>query len=76
MSWNYRIMERRDKDGNHWFGIHEVYYTGHHTDGWTADAVAAQGDTAEEVVSSLTLMLEAQDRTILKEWELPGYDGP
>jgi len=26
MSWNYRIMEHRDTEDNHWFDIRKVYY--------------------------------------------------
>lgn len=26
MSWNYRILERRDQNGDRIYAIHEVYY--------------------------------------------------
>ena len=74
--WNHRIMAHRDADGHLWFDVREVYYDEDRIEGWTIDAIAAVGDTADEVAACLAQMLAARKRPVLQEWELPGYDGP
>lgn len=65
MTWNYRILRRREKgpDGKTrvFYALHEVYYhkkNGKLTpDGYTADAISPIADTAEELRVDLSTML-------------------
>jgi hypothetical protein len=56
MTWNYRIC--KDKDG---YTIREVYYN-NGTDeigSWTADPVEPFGETKEELIENLAMMMAA-----------------
>ncbi|BDD05593.1 hypothetical protein [Aureibacter tunicatorum] len=40
MSWNYRVLKRRNSDGDFEFGIYEVYYDENgNVKGWTKDSL-------------------------------------
>lgn len=56
--WNYRILRHRDK-GHTWFSVHEVYYDDKNRAwGYTQDAVAAKGETKDETIACLRMMLK------------------
>jgi hypothetical protein len=62
MSWNYRILEVE----NGGFGLCEVYYHGNTKKiwGWTDPIV--YGDTPEEIISSLGMMMSDAEKPIIK----------
>ncbi len=60
MSWNHRIMRRVGKDGEPYYGIHEVYYDKNDkVEGYTENAVAPFGETEEELRRDVRRMEEA-----------------
>jgi hypothetical protein len=72
MTWNYRIIRR--KDGS--FGLHEVYYdAAGNPHGMTADPVgfAADADEGEQgiIISLKTALRDARNRPVLDEQNIP-----
>ena len=72
--WNYRIIRHRTKRAVY-YGLHEVYYR---KNGkiylWAPDAEVT-GDTKDEIVAHLALMLRdatRSDMKMLKASEMPG----
>jgi len=63
LSWNYHIT-KRDCNGEPYYEIREVYYHGDDIS-WTANPIAATGDTPEEVWDTLVMMLHACTREVL-----------
>ena len=53
MSWHYQVRKRTDK-GQDIFDIVEVY---RQPAGWTEGSVHAQGETKDEVIHELEMML-------------------
>ena len=55
MTWNYRIMRRKYKDGTQTYSVHEVYYD---PTGWTEESIVDVGATSvEELISTLEMIL-------------------
>ena len=83
MSWNHRIIQ--DIHGD--FSVREVFYHEEyeqlpaeelkekHVYGWTEIAVAAYGDTLEEIRTELERMLMATKDSVLLESELYRLNG-
>jgi uncharacterized protein with NAD-binding domain and iron-sulfur cluster len=71
MTWNYRIIKHDDGDPIY-YGLHEVYYDEEHNiDMWTLEAEVV-GDSVEEIVSVLKMMLDDVKRhDLLTHSELP-----
>ena len=74
--WNYRVVEKY----NHVFKevdveLHEVYYD---KDGiiqmWSENPVSPSGVSLEDLKEDITNMIEALDKPILKESELPSSE--
>ena len=68
MYWNHRLVQGPAGE----FTIREVYYdsdTGSII-GWTEDAIAPYGNTAEQIINELDRMSEACHRPVLIESEL------
>lgn len=61
MSWEYRVMRRKEKDGSFIFGMHEVYDNGL----WTEDAVGPLGDTIEDLKKDLEFMQAALAQPVM-----------
>lgn len=61
MYWNHRVMLHPDGT----YRIHEVFHNEDDGVGWTANAIAPQGDTLEELRWELTHMLAALDKPFL-----------
>jgi len=71
MNWNYRVM-KYDDEGEDIYTIHEVYYTNGNPDMYTANPVAAMGDSIDELEEDLIRMLEALRQPILTEDDFKG----
>lgn len=56
--WHYQIAHRVLPGGDHWYAIREVY------DGmsWTAGDIAPGGDTRDELIADLKMMLADAER--------------
>ena len=72
MTWNHRVVRRRDADGTYVFGIHEAYYDAHgRCYAVTAESVAPIGSTPEELNGELMLMKSAAKRPVLCYEDVP-----
>jgi hypothetical protein len=60
MTWNYRIIKYKKS-----FVIYEVYYEKGKIVGWTPHGLPS-GETVSELMQDIDLMLQAQERPILK----------
>ena len=69
--WNYRVI-KHDTDENIVYQVHEVYYNDRgEIDGFTEDAVHASGESFEELLSDLDMMVkDAKNRPVLSLKEL------
>ena len=69
--WNYRLVKYKDEREG--YGIHEVYYDDKgDIDAWEDMPADLVGDSPEEMVTALGLMLASiQKRKILHEEDLP-----
>ncbi len=57
MSWNHRIVRRKDPDGTLTFAVHEAYYDSEgRIYAITADSVAPMGDTPMELYQEFMTM--------------------
>ena len=66
MSWDHRVI-KRTVDGTTSYQLHEVYYDGDEISGWTEDPVAAMGESAGDLKSTLKLQQNALDKPFLVE---------
>lgn len=64
MTWRYGILKTKQKDGSDWYAIHEFYDDVDEIEkaeeagiSWTQDEIAAHGETPEEVIEVLEMML-------------------
>ena len=78
--WNHRVIRRRNEayeDEQYFYVVHDVYYEidgdSEEIVGWTADAVAPQGDTLAELQDVLELFKAALAKPVLEE--VPGAGG-
>ncbi len=77
MTWNYRVVRSRQKDGSVWFAVHEAYYdkAGKVTS-ITAKPVTIEGESVEELTGDLvTIKMDVRRRAVLdldelkKQWK-------
>lgn len=61
MSWNYRIM-RHTKDREEWYELHEMFYGIECGNVWTESGVVPFGDTREELIMCIEMMLSDAKR--------------
>lgn len=66
MTWNYRLLERKDEDDDKALEIVEVYYDDEHRPLFWGQATAI-GDDEDEVQRVLFNMIGALSHPILKE---------
>ena len=78
--WNHRVIRHRYVSGwdvPYFYRVHGVYYEidgdSEEIVGWTADAVAPQGDTLAELQDVLELFKAALAKPVLEE--VPGAGG-
>jgi len=71
--WNYRIVRHRSR-GQTWYGLHEVYYRKNGKMYLWAPKPDAVGDTLNEVVAGLAMMLRdaTKGAPILNKSQMPG----
>lgn len=67
MSWDYRIMRQKYKDGTFTYGIHEVYWAKGHrkVEGWTKDAMEPHGESLQELKKDYEFMGQALTEPVL-----------
>ena len=77
MTWNYRVVRSRLKDGGDWYAVHVAYYdkTGRVTH-ITQKPVTIEGESVEELTGDLvTIKMDARRRPVLdldelkKQWK-------
>lgn len=66
MSWNYRVIEHHDTDGNPYYQIHEVYYDPSDVISWSVDAIEPLGESVEDLREDLEAMLAAFHKPVLR----------
>lgn len=60
MSWNYRVMKRKNESGEYEFGIYEVYYDKNgNIESWTENSLTPVCTSEEGLLDELNLMLDA-----------------
>lgn len=71
MTWNYRAV-KQTVAGEEIYRIYEVYYTDDGgIEGWTAKPICPQGETLDDLVGDLKMMLhDTQKRPVLVMEEL------
>ena len=57
-TWTYRIMRHKEKNGEVWYGLHEVHYIDKKLWGWTEDSMIGAFETPEEMILSLKTMIK------------------
>ncbi|MET3878841.1 hypothetical protein [Chitinophaga sp. OAE865] len=66
MSWNYRVMKRKNKSGEYEFGIYEVYYDEEgNIESWTENPVTPVCSSGDGLLYELNLMIDALKKDIL-----------
>ena len=65
MSWNYRVMELEDDDGEKYYKIKEVYYNRDGSLMGYCDAVVG-GNSVSELIKVLDMMKEDAHKSILR----------
>jgi len=57
MSWNYRVMKKRNEDGASTYGVHEVYYNDDGSiRGYTENSVTPNSESAEDLAKTMKLI--------------------
>ena len=66
MTWNHRLI-RDTKDGETWYGIHEVFYEDDgEPNGCTVEAVSVVGETVDECKEILEWMIAACSKPVIE----------
>ena len=56
MTWNYRIMKRKNSEGDYDFGIYEVYYDDNgKVKGWTEDSMTPVCSSSDDLKYERTI---------------------
>lgn len=67
VTWNHRVIVRKDGRDQQYYGIHEVYYKKNNKpDMATENAVGVIGDSIPELRETLERMLRALDTPVLR----------
>lgn len=69
MTWHYQVTKRKLPDGTYWFEIREAYREGNEFIGWTENPITPDGESLEEVIKVLNMMLEDAKRFEVLEIE-------
>jgi hypothetical protein len=70
MTWNYRVMKRKNESGEDDFGIYEVFYDDNgKVESWTEESLTPVCPSEEGLDHQLNLMREAlkKDTLLYKE---------
>lgn len=68
MSWNYRIMKHSHKSGDY-YAIHECFMDNGVVTSWTEDEIAPLGETVEELIETLEMMLKDAKKNEVLDYE-------
>jgi hypothetical protein len=67
MYWNYRIIKSIDKNGEPFFGIHEVYYDDNNVPkSCTAEPTSLISESVEGLKADLNLIAKVFDKPVLE----------
>lgn len=74
VNWNYRIVRRVVNGGEDECRIHEVYYDDDPGEMmmWSKRPAYPQGDSVEDVIGTLKLMMLATEHPVLEQADMPG----
>lgn len=66
MSWNYRVVAVKDKNGNYFYSIRDVYYDKNDKPtSWGTDPQYPAGQTVDDVYNDINLMQGAFVQPVL-----------
>ena len=65
IKWHYQIMKHPDGI----YKIHELYTSGDGTTGYTVDGIYPMGETPEELIEDLKMMLKDAKKHGVKDYE-------
>lgn len=67
MTWNYRIMKRKNSEGDYDFGIYEVYYDDNgKVKGWTEDSMTPVCSSSDDLKYEMKVMMRAFEKDTLE----------
>jgi len=74
MTWNYRVL-RQVQNGEPYLAIYEVYYDKNgRANAMTANPIAIQGETLEELMEAYKMQAEAFAQPVLDYDKIPEPD--
>jgi len=67
MHWNYRVIKSMDKNGEAFFGIHEVYYEDNNVPkSCTVEPVSLAAESLEDLKADLNLIAKSFNKPVLE----------
>lgn len=67
MTWNYRVMKRKNSGGEFEFGIYEVYYDENgKVKGWTEDSMTPVCSSSDDLKYEMQVMMGAFEQEALE----------
>lgn len=65
MTWNYRVLQTAQQDGEPWYQIHKVFYKNNVPNASTETKVGVVGESKEDLLWVLDRMREAIEKPAL-----------
>lgn len=56
-TWRYQLMKKVHPTGEVWYGVHEYYEEEDGKDAWTLEPVRIVGESPEEIIEELKVIL-------------------
>lgn len=67
MTWDYRMIEHKNRDGSSWFAIHEVYYNDLGAPQYCSEGpCSAHGEDTETLLTDMQYMMKALNKPTLR----------
>ena len=67
MTWNYRVMKKKNSEGSFDFGIYEVYYDENgKVSSWTQESLTPVGSSSDDLEYKMKVMMEAFKKETLE----------
>lgn len=67
MTWNYRIMKKKNSEGSFDFGIYEVYYDENgKVSSWTQESMTPVCSSSDDLEYEIKVMMEAFKKETLE----------
>ena len=64
MTWNYRIVKRKDSTGEYFFAVHEAYYNKNNKiSSITEEPIKIIGNDVEEIFSEIDMIKKDLERS-------------